>query len=117
MGFLTLKTSDAQQQTRTLTVTSGGRTVSLRVTLRLFRAIDTWCASIVDAVTGESLVQNVPLISTSVSAGYANDLLWQFVYKRIGSLWVLPRVSEMDGLNPDADTLNRFAVVWGDDNG
>lgn len=115
MEPIVLSTSDSERQMKTVIITPNDKTVSLRVEIRRLCATDRWYISITDAATGESLVQYVPLVSSTLDT--LNNLLRQFSYMGIGGLWVIPLSAEDEDTDPADGTLNRYAIVWGDSYG
>ena len=97
---------------KTLVISPNGRMVTLRLEIRYLEKVDKWFLSIMDAATGASLIQYIPLVSSEEDA--LNDLLAQFGYKRIGSALVAPHSNEDLGKDPAKDTLDRFGIAWGD---
>ena len=115
MNPIALRTGTAGRQSSTLTISPGGRTVSLRLEIRHLRRTDRWYLSVADALTGESIIQYVPLVACSLDD--PNNLLRQFGYLGLGGVWVLNKSGRDEGADPADGTLDDFEIIWGDADG
>ena len=113
MNPIALRTSENGYQIKTFTISPDGNPTSLRVEIRRLVRLDKWFISIFNASTGENILQYLPLIGSDPEHEM-NDILAQFGYKGIGSLVVLPKVSELAGTDPNEENLGLFEICWGD---
>lgn len=106
-----LSPGTADNQAKTLTISPNDHTISLRVNIRYLYRTDKWYMSITDGLTGESIVQYVPLVAGDLET--LNNLLIQFGYKGIGSAFVIPKGNN-ENSDPVHETINDYWIVWGD---
>lgn len=102
---------ESEDQEITLRLCPDDRSVIIRMRLEWREYVSKWFCTLWDATTGECLVSNLPIIG---SQRYINDLLGQFGYKRIGTFSCVPLTNEMQGKNPDFETMRLFELLWGD---
>ena len=73
---------------------------------------DYWSLSVADAISGESLVSNIPLIAGEYPSA---NLLSQWEHLGIGSAVIVNTNPQNSDYAPNADNLGvDFALVWSD---
>ncbi len=115
MDYIILPVTDAARQVMDLPVSPDGHAFQARVELRWLEAAGKWMLSVSDAVTGESYVNQIPVIC---SYEELNDLLipfrWHFQGDGIGSLFCLKAVDQPASPDPGRNNLKEFRILWGD---
>ena len=105
--------SESKDQAFIMDIEPNGERITVRVHLKYYDYIAKYMVSIWNASTGEPLVMNVPLVA-STGGEIANDLLKQFAYMRIGSMYCATLANEMPRDDPLYETISQYEVVWGD---
>ena len=115
MDYIILPVTNEPAQTLYLPVSPGGHAFQARVDLRYRAAPGRWFLSISDALTGETFVNQIPLVC---SLERLNDLLfpflWRFQGDGLGSLFCVKAVDHPKTVDPGPDNLNEFYLLWGD---
>lgn len=103
------------RQVMTLDLSIDGEAFHGRVEVRYLSAPGIWVISVWDDVTGELLINQIPLIC---SYGFVNDLAAPFRHLRggkgTGSLFVIRAMDEPSTVDPGEENLTEFKVLWGD---
>jgi hypothetical protein len=98
---------NAPNQTWQVTVFINGVSVTFGVNLNFNEVAGLWEMSIFDA-SGTLLLSSLPLVT-------GLNLLAQFGYLNIGSIWIVDRGGVGSTDYPNASNLgSSFAMVWGD---
>ena len=115
MFVLLLPLSDAPWQVMYLPVKPDGVSFLAKVEIRYLPGVDRWFMSIMDAGTGNVLVNQIPLVCSYTRV---NDLFQPFRHlfdgKGIGSFFVLRGVDAPSTADPAEKTLNECQLVWSD---
>ena len=115
MDYLQLPPVSEPYQVFYLPVSPDGRAFQARVELRYLSAPDLWFLTIADAITGETYVNQIPVLC---SYEVLNDLLypfrWLFQGSGIGSLFCLKAVEQPSSPNPTKNNFHEFTLLWGD---
>ncbi len=115
MLYHILPTIEAPRHVFLLDIVPDGVAIHAKIELRYLPAPDQWVISIWDHVSGELMINQIPLIC---SYGKINDLLEPFRYLRqgrgLGSLFVLKNTDEPETPDPAEHNLLDFMVLWGD---
>ena len=115
MNYQLLPTEGSPRMIYILSASPDGHAFQARVELRYLSAPDLWFLSIADNLTGETYVNQIPLIC---SYDVLNDLLAPFRYlfqgSGIGSFFCLKAVDRPGTENPSRGNLNEFYLLWGD---
>lgn len=110
-SFLLPTFPDSLNQIQTIQVPLSGGTRSLRVQLRFHEAPALWFLSLWDSVSGDLLVNSIPVRS---SDGAINDLLKPFRHLNLGSLCCFPHTDGKAGKDPGKDDLTDYDILWSD---
>ena len=94
------------------TLTIDGNTFSVRIELQYFQRTDKWYLSIYDAVSGSAILTFIPLRSSA--AGRMNDLLGQFEYLGMGSIFCFQASQDAPSFDPSGTSLGSWSLYWGD---
>ena len=115
MDYLELPVSSDPYQVMYLSIAPDGNAFLARVELRFLPATGRWFFSISDAMTGESYVNQIPVVC---SHGVLNDLMapfrWRFQGAGLGSIFCLKAVEHPGSPDPGEDNLGEFRLIWGD---
>lgn len=95
------------EQTFKVTLEGGRRNVNIRLKLRYHDLYDLWTATVINNVTGEVLIDLLPMVC-------GVNLLGQYRHLEIGEAYIHP-VTDTPLMMPDSQTLGFiFILVWGD---
>ena len=108
-SFLLPTFPDSLNQIQSLQVPLSSGTRSLRVQLRFHEAPALWFLSIWDSVSGDLLVNSIPV---RVSVDAINDLLKPFRYHGLGSLCCFVRGEGSSVPDPGKDKLMDYDLIW-----
>ena len=115
MTFYALPITEGERQMMTIELAPDGLALQARVEIRYLPAPHLWVLSIWNEATGTLLINQIPLICSSVEI---NDLLEPFRHLRdgkgLGSLFCLRAVDEPDTTDPAEGNLTQFRILWGD---
>ncbi len=115
MNYIQLPTTSDPRQILHIPVSPDGHAFQAQVELRWLPAPARWFLSISDAMTGETFVNQIPLIC---SHAVLNDLLfpfrWLFQGSGLGSLFCLKAVDSPQTQDPSETNLHEFRILWGD---
>lgn len=114
MNYQTVPLTTALNQTMQLNLTVDGNPLTLNIAVNWSVSAGQWLISIADAANN-LLISNIPLVTGVYPAA---NILSQYGYMRIGSLWLLATGQNALGTPtaaPTADNLTTaFTLLWGD---
>ena len=114
MSYQIVPLTAALNQTLTVTLQVDGASLTLNLSLQWQIMSAQWVMNIYDGANNP-LVLNLPLLAGAYPAG---NMLQQYVYLQIGSVYLLQTgagANESETGSPVADNLTTdFVLVWGD---
>lgn len=88
-----------------------GRNITLGLDLRYNDMAGYWTMRITDPVTGEIILDSVPLVTGEYPA---SNVLGQYAYLGIGSAYVIAKGGSSLDFPDDEGLGNYFVLIWGD---
>lgn len=114
MSYQIIPLTTSLNQTMTVNLTVDGKPLTLNLAVMWSVSAGQWIMSISDA-SNNLLISSLPLLTGVYPAA---NLLSQFGYLRIGSLFLLAtgqNALQTDSVSPTADNLTtEFTLIWGD---
>ncbi len=115
MDYLSLPVTNDPYQVIDIPASPDGQAFQARITLRFLPATDHWFLSLSDAISGEILVSQIPVICSYETL---NDLFypfrWLFQGSGIGSFFCVKAVDRPSSPDPGKENLTEFILLWGD---
>ena len=115
MNYLRIPTTDDPYQVIDIPASPDGHAFQAKLVLRFLPAPGRWFLSVADAISGETYVNQVPLICSCESL---NDLFfpfrWLFQGSGIGSFFCVKAADHPATPDPSRDNLSDFILLWGD---
>lgn len=108
-AFILPTFADSLNQIQALQVPLSTGTRSLHVHLRFHEAPALWFLSVRDSITGNLLVNSVPV---RTSDGAVNDLLKPFRHHQLGSLCCFARSEGAAAKDPGKNDLTDYNLIW-----
>jgi len=115
MDYIRLPVTNDPCQIIDLPASPDGHAFQAKITLRYLPAPDLWFLTVTDAISGETCVNQIPVICSHESL---NDLFapfrWLFQGSGLGSFFCVKAVDSPTTPDPSRENLTDFILLWGD---
>jgi hypothetical protein len=100
-----------KNQTLEVSLNIDDSVITLALDIRFNRTANYWALKITNPITGEILLDSIPLLTGSIGAA---NILGQYRYLKIGSLYLIKTGNVSDDYPTEENLGTDFLLLWGD---